>query len=230
MRCQPIAVTALCALAALPLSLAGQSKPITMEEMHKLHQDSKAYIAMLDDPTRDADQKPHEVLMALGLEGGERIADIGAGSGYFSLRFAQHVGARGQVLAIDINPDMIVHLNERIRDAGLDNIRTILALPDDPLLVDSSVNRIFICDTWHHIENHARYLARLKRALKPGGQVVIIDFHKKAMAVGPPPEMRVAREDVVREFEQNGFRLAKEHSFLPYQYFLVFTAAPTGAR
>ena len=168
-----------------------------MEEMHKLHQDSKAYIAMLDDPARDADQKPHEVVMALGLREGERIADIGAGSGYFSLRFAQHVGAGGQVLAVDINPDMIVHLNQRVRDAGLGNVRTILALPDDPLLAPSSVDRIFICDTWHHIGNHPQYLATLKRALKPGGQIVIIDFQKKAMTVGPPAEMRLAREDVV---------------------------------
>jgi arsenite methyltransferase len=225
MKRRAVAITFLCAIALFPLVLAGQSKPISMEEMHKLHQDSKAYIAMLDDPARDASQKPHEVVTALGLRAGERIADIGAGSGYFTLRFAQHVGAGGQVLAVDISPDMVVHLNERIRDAGLDNVRTILALPDDPLLGVSSVDLVFICDTWHHIQGHAQYLAHLKRALKPGGQVVIVDYQKKDMAVGPPAEMRLAREDVVREFEQNGFRLAKEHTFLPYQYFLVFTPA-----
>ena len=170
MKCRSFAITVLCTFASLPIGLSGQSKPITMQEMHKLHQDSKAYIAMLDDPARDADQKPHEVVMALGLKEGERIADIGAGSGYFSLRFAQHVGALGLVLAVDINPDMIVHLNQRIRDAGLDNVRTILALPDDPLLAAVSVDRVFICDTWHHIEGHAQYLAGLKRALKPGGR------------------------------------------------------------
>lgn len=221
-------ISCLGAMAVVPLGLAGQSKPMTVEEMHKLHQDSKAYIALLDDPARDAYQKPHDVMMALALKEGERIADIGAGSGYFSLRFAQHVGAGGQVLAVDISPDMIVHLNRRIRDDRLENIRTILALPDGPLLADSSVDRIFICETWHHIENHAEYLALLKKTLKPGGQVIIIDFQKKPMPVGPPAEMRVAREDVVREFEQNGFRLAKEHTFLPYQYFLVFALAPPG--
>ncbi len=230
MKCRSFAITVLCTFASLPIGLSGQSKPITMQEMHKLHQDSKAYIAMLDDPARDADQKPHEVVMALGLKEGERIADIGAGSGYFSLRFAQHVGALGLVLAVDINPDMIVHLNQRIRDAGLDNVRTILALPDDPLLAAVSVDRVFICDTWHHIEGHAQYLAGLKRALKPGGQIVIIDFQKKAMAVGPPAEMRMSREEVVNEFEQNGFRLAEEHTFLPYQYFVVFTAAPAARK
>jgi hypothetical protein len=92
---------------------------MTMEEMHKLHQDSKAYIAMLEDPARDAYQKPHEVLMALKLKDGERIADIGAGAGYFTLRFAQHVG-NGIVYGVDISPDMVLHLNRRVRDAGLD--------------------------------------------------------------------------------------------------------------
>ena len=223
----------ICCIAAvtsglLPSGLAGQSKPMTMEEMHKLHQDSKAYIALLEDPARDAYQKPHEVVMALGLKEGERIADIGAGSGYFALRFARHVGAKGQVLAVDINPDMVVHLTQRIRDAGIENVRTILAQPDDPLLADSSVDRIFICETWHHIANHRQYLARLKKALKPGGQVIIIDFQKKATPVGPPAEMRIAREAVLTEFEEAGFRLAGEHDILPYQYFLVF--APVRGR
>lgn len=217
-----ISCVAAATLGLLPSGLAGQSKPMTMEEMHKLHQDSKAYIALLEDPARDAYQKPHDVVMALGLKEGERIADIGAGSGYFALRFARHVGAKGQILAVDINPEMVVHLNERIRDAGLENMRTILARPDDPLLADSSVDRIFICETWHHIANHRQYLAGLKKALKPGGQMIIIDFQKKATPVGPPAEMRIAREAVVTEFEQAGFRLAGEHDTLPYQYFLVF--------
>jgi ubiquinone/menaquinone biosynthesis C-methylase UbiE len=218
------------ALAVNPPRLAGQSKPLTMEEMHKLHADSKAYIAMLDDPARDAYQKPHEVITALALRDGERIADIGAGSGYFTLRFAEHVGGRGQVLAVDVSPDMIVHLNQRVRDAGLDNVRTILALPDDPMLAPASVDRVFICDTWHHIGNHPQYLSGLKKDLMPGGQVIIIDFRKTEMAVGPPPEMRVSRADVVAEFERNGFRLVKEHTFLPYQYFLVFAPAPASGR
>jgi ubiquinone/menaquinone biosynthesis C-methylase UbiE len=197
-------------------------KPATMEEMHRLHADSKAYIAVLDDPARDAYQKPHEVLEALALKEGERIADIGAGSGYFALRFARHVGPAGRVLAVDISPDMVLHLNERLRDAGVDNVRTVLARPEDPLLTDGSVDRIFICDTWHHIPGHPAYLEQLRKALRPGGQVVIIDFQKKESPVGAPMEMRVAREDVLKEFQQAGFRLAKEETFLPYQYFLVF--------
>ncbi len=188
---------------ASPLLFA-QDKPRTMEEMHRLHSDPKAYIASLEDPARDAYQKPHEVVMALGLKDGTRIADIGSGPGYFTLRFAQHVGRAGRVYAVDISPDMIVDLNRRVRDAGLDNVRTILALPDDPLLPDASVDQVFICDTWHHIEKRDAYLGRLRRILRPGGRVVVVDFRKEEMSVGPPMEMRLARADIIREFEQGG--------------------------
>ena len=209
----------------LPARAGAQSKPMTMEEMHKLHQDSKAYIAMLEDPARDAYQKPHEVVMALGLKEGEAIADIGAGAGYFSFRFAHHVGAAGRVYAVDVSPDMVLHMNRQIRDLGLDNVRTILAPPDDPLLADRSVDRFFFCESWHHIADHEKYLSEMKRMLKPGGQVIVIDFKKEDQPTGPPMAMRVARADVVREFEAHGYRLAKEQTLLPYQYFLVFEPA-----
>ena len=194
----------------------------TMEEMHRLHQDSKAYLAMLDDPKRDAYQKPHEVIAALGLKEGEVIADIGAGSGYFSFRLARHVGAQGRVYAVDVSPDMILHLNRQVRDLKLGNVVTVLCPPDDPLLGDASIDRFFICDTWHHIQDHPRYLGLLKRMLRPGGQIIMIDFKKSPTPMGPPMEMRIAREDLVREMETNGFSLATEHTILEYQYFLIF--------
>jgi arsenite methyltransferase len=199
-----------------------QNPPRTMEEMHRLHQDSKAYIALLDDPARDAYQKPHEVIMSLGIKVGETIADIGAGSGYFAFRFSHHVGENGRVYAVDINPDMILHMNRRIRELGVKNMVTVLAAPDDPLLMDNSIDRFFICETWHHIQDKSRYLALIKKMLKPTGQVIMIDFRKGDLPVGPPDEMKIAREEVIRQMEAAGFRLQKENTFLPYQYFLVF--------
>lgn len=204
------------------LALAQDNTKRDMHEMHRLHQDSEACIAMLDDPKRDAYQKPHEVITALKLKEGQVIADIGAGSGYFSFRLAHHVGDCGRVYAVDVGADMIVHLNRRIRDLKLKNVVTILAAPDDPLLADASVDRFFVCDTWHHIDDHDRYLALLKKMLKPGGQVVMIDFRKEQTPMGPPMEMRIDRADLVKEMEKNGFKVAAEHTFLPYQYFIVF--------
>ena len=192
------------------------------QQMHRLHNDPKAYMKALDDPKRDEYQKPHEVLTALNIKPGEVIADIGSGTGYFTFRLAHHVGDKGKVYAVDVSPDMIRHINRRSRDTKSTNIVTILADKDDPLLPEQSVNRIFICDVWHHVENQTKYLAAMKKMLKPGGEIVMIDFHKKELPFGPPLQMKIAREDLIKQLEANGFRMAKEHSFLPHQYFLVF--------
>ena len=193
-----------------------------LHEMHRLHNDPKAYIGSLEDPKRDDYQKPQQVLMALDLKPGEIIADIGAGSGYFTFRLARHAGAQGKIYAVDVSPDMIRHINRRIRELGTDNVVSVLADPDDPLLPAGSINRFFICDVWHHVENRAKYLSLIKKMLKPGGEIVMIDFHKKDLPFGPPLQMKIAREDLIEELESHGFRLTREHTFLPYQYFLVF--------
>jgi len=213
----------LAALALVPANLTAQDAVSRdASQMHRLHNDPKAYIGALEDPQRDAYQKPHEVLTALNLKPGEVIADIGAGSGYFTFSIAHHLGPEGKVYAVDVSPDMILHLNRRIRDLKTTNVVSVLADPDDPLLPEQSVNRFFICDVWHHVESPSKYLGMIKKMLKPGGQVIMIDFHKKELPFGPPMAMKIAREDLVKQMESNGFRLANEHSFLPYQYFLVF--------
>ena len=181
------------------LATAQNSALTSTQEMNRLHQDSKAYIARLEDPMRDAYQKPQEVVKALNIKEGEVIADIGAGSGYFTVRLARPVRETGRIYAVDVSPDMIRHLNRRIRDLNLRNVVTVLCAPDDPLLADASVNRFFICDTWHHVGGHAKYLALVKRMLKPGGQVIMVDFKKAKTPVGPPMEIRIDRDDLVRE-------------------------------
>ena len=191
-------------------------------QMHQLHSDPKSYIGALEDPKRDAYQKPQEVMGALGLKPGEVIADIGAGSGYFTFRLAHHVGHTGKIYAVDVSPNMILHINRHIRESKATNVVSILADPDDPLLPHASVNRFFFSNSWHHIENQTKYLSLMKKMLKPGGEIIMIDFHKKDLPVGPPMEMKIAREDLIKQMESNGFRLTKEHTFLPYQYFLVF--------
>jgi len=103
-------------------------------------------------------------------------------------------------------------------------VSTILAPPHDPRL-PQPVDRFVIVDVWHHIEDQTGYLALMKKNLRPGGQVVMIDFHKRDLPVGPPAAMKIAREDLLEQMQANGFRLLKEHTFLPYQYFLVFGVA-----
>jgi ubiquinone/menaquinone biosynthesis C-methylase UbiE len=218
-------IVLLTALILLPPQLSAQDAvKRNPHQMHRLHDDPKGYIGALEDPKRDAYQKPHEVVHALGLKPGEVIADIGAGSGYFTFHLARHVGEKGKVYAVDVSPDMIRHINRRIREIKTNNVVSILADPDDPLLPERSINRFFICDVWHHVDNPVKYLSLMKKMLKPGGEIVMIDFHKKELPFGPPLQMKIAREDLIKQVETNGFRLAKEHSLLPYQYFLVFVA------
>jgi ubiquinone/menaquinone biosynthesis C-methylase UbiE len=207
-------------LVVIAATLAAQA-PKDSQEAHRLHRDPAAYIAALEDPRRDAYQKPQEVMKALAIQEGESIADIGAGSGYFTFRFAHHVGPAGRVFAVDISPDMIWHLQTRMRELAVENVAPILAKADDPLL-PQPVDRFVFVDVWHHIENQEGYLGLIKKLLKPGGQVVMIDFHKRELPVGPPVAMKIAREDLLNQMRAQGFELAVEHTFLPYQYFLVF--------
>jgi ubiquinone/menaquinone biosynthesis C-methylase UbiE len=212
-------------LAALSLVVAAPAlaqEAATPHEMHRRHQDPSAYRAALDDPARDEYSKPGEVVRALAFREGEVVADIGSGTGYFTVRFARAVGESGRVYAVDVSPDMIRHLNRRLRDEGIGNVVTVLSDPDDPLLPDASVDRFVIVNTWHHIEDQVGYLEKMKRMLRPGGQVVHIDFQKRDVPVGPPTSEKIAREDLVKQMKDAGFRLAAEHDLLPYQYFLVF--------
>jgi ubiquinone/menaquinone biosynthesis C-methylase UbiE len=212
-------------LLLIPATISAQDRvQRDQHQMHRLHRGPKSYIGALEDPKRDLYQKPQGVIMALGLKPGEVIADIGAGSGYFTFRLAHHVGDTGKVYAVDVSSDMIRHINRRIRELKVTNVVSILADPDDPLLPEGSVNRFFFSDSWHHIENQIKYLSLMKQMLKPGGEIIMIDFHKKELPVGPPMEMKIAREDLIKQMGSNGFRLTKEHDFLPYQYFLVFVA------
>lgn len=221
--CGPIALSL---LLAAPV-LAQETAP--PHEMHRRHRDPSAYRAALEDPARDEYQRPEEVVRALELREGEVVADLGSGTGYFTVRFARAVGESGRVYAVDVSPDMIRHLNRRLRDGGIRNVCTVLADPDDPLLADGSVDRLVIVNTWHHIEDQPGYLEKVKRILRPGGQVVHIDFRKADTPVGPPIGEKIARDDLVAQMENAGFRLAAEHDLLPYQYFLVFELPEEGA-
>lgn len=189
---------------------------------HQHHPPSSAeYAKVLEDPSRDEWQKPHEVVMALALRKDESIADIGAGTGYFARRFAMHAG---KVYAVDIDDKLLAIAR---KDAP-PNLETVLAAPDDPRLPAASIDTIFFCDVLHHIENRAAYYGKLAKALKPGGRIVVVDFYKKQLPVGPPPEMKLNDEDVIAELRRAGFTLSKRLDFLPYQYYLFFERASLG--
>ncbi len=180
------------------------------------------YIRALEDPDRESWQKPEEVMARLGLKPGDAVADIGAGSGYFTVRLARAVGPSGKVYAVDINPGMLEYVQHRAKEEHLENIQTVLADPHDPKLASASVDLIFICDTLHHISEREKYYPLLARALKPGGRLVDVDFHKRPLPIGPPVEMKISRAALTEEVKPAGFHLVKDYEFLPYQYFVIF--------
>ena len=184
--------------------------------------DVDRYRAIFESSERDAWQKPDELIRALGIQRGMMIADIGAGTGYFARRFAVAVGREGTVFASDLEPKMVVELRDRADKDGLPQLVPILSSADNPRLPDGSSDIIFICDTWHHISDRVEYARRLKNDLAPGGRVVIVDFHKRELPIGPPPQMKLAEEEVEREFNEAGFRLLGTLDLLPYQYVLLF--------
>ena len=108
------------------------------------------------------------------------------------------------------------------RDQAPANLETVLAAPDDPQLPANSIDTMFFCDVLHHIENRPAYYAKLATALKKGGRIVVIDFYKKDLPVGPPPDMKLSDEQVIAEFQQAGFAVSKRLDILPYQYYLFF--------
>lgn len=171
---------------------------------------------------RDQWQKPETVVAALHIKPGQVIVDLGAGSGYFTFKLAKAAGAAGKVYAVDIDPDMIGLIAKRSEEEAATNVETILAKPDDPLLPESSVDLVFTSNTYHHIDNRIAYFTNLRKYLRPGGRVAIIDFDRRAWIEGLLRHYTPS-EFIKREMEQAGYALQEEPGFLDRQSFLIFT-------
>ena len=192
---------------------------------HRRPENIQAYLEHLDSPQRDQYQKPVEVIEALSLKPGMTIADLGAGSGYFTRRFAEAVTDSGKVYAVDVEQEMLDYTKQSLEHIHRPyTVEFILAQPNDPMLPTESVDLIFICNTYHHLEDRPTYFSNLRSALKPRGRIAIIDFHHDARSgdVGFPRKHLVPQARVVEELSKAGYRLVDEHIFLPRQYFLEF--------
>jgi len=177
-----------------------------------------------DDPSRDEWQRPDDLLCALELEPAMIVADVGAGTGYFAVRLARAV-PRGEVIATDLEPDMVSFLNERARREQLPNLRAILATPTDPGLAVSGVDRIVVVHVWHHLANRREHARELSTALRPGGRLFVVDFSPTAHQ-GPPTNMRIAPEVIVAELESAGLSAKLSAIVLPAQYIVEARRGP----
>lgn len=201
-------------------SAGPQQPPAKPDHMHHKFDDPERYAKSFDDPARDAWQMPDRVIAALALARDARVADIGAGTGYFTVRVARAMPG-GTVYAVDIEPTMIEHVRKRAAAERLTNIVPLVASATSANL-PAPVDAILIVDTYHHLPNRLAYFADLKKSLTAGGRIAIVDFRKDSPE-GPPPEFRFEAEQIIAEMRQAGYDLAARHDFLPRQHYLIFT-------
>ena len=185
--------------------------------------DVPKWSAVFDDPRRDSWQKPDETVAALTITKGMTVADLGAGTGYFTKRLSAAVGEPGTVYAVDVEPNLVVHLRDRAEREKAKNVIPVLASLDDPRLPPGAVDLVLIVDTFHHLDHRLAYLSHLRTRLREGGRIAIVDWKEGKLDEGPPPDHKIARAQVVKEMKEAGYELAAEPAIgLPYHYFLVF--------
>jgi cyclopropane fatty-acyl-phospholipid synthase-like methyltransferase len=189
------------------------------DHMEHSFADVERYARSFDDPARDAWQMPERVIEALDLKPDQVVADIGAGTGYFTVRLARSQAAP-KVLAADIETGMVEYIRQRAAKEGLKNIVAVKAAADRTNLPEP-VDVALIVDTYHHIGSRVAYFTALKSLLKPGGRLAIVDFRKDSPE-GPPVHFRFTPEQITSELAQAGFTLQSQHDFLPHQMFLVY--------
>ena len=222
LRFHPFA--AKCHWAALVVIMATVSpschRPHHGDPTGRRFKDADEWAERFEDPARDEWQRPDYVLSLMNLTPSSRVADIGSATGYFPIRFARAC-PEGMVYGVDVEPDMVRYLNERADREGLANLRSIQCAPDDPKIPES-VDVIFICNTYHHISDRPNYFRTCRAKLRPGGRIVNVDWVKRKMPIGPPPDHKLAAGVCIKEMAEAGYRLVKRDDSLPYQYVLVF--------
>jgi ubiquinone/menaquinone biosynthesis C-methylase UbiE len=171
---------------------------------------------------RDSWQQPDKVIAALNLHPGEVVADLGSGGGYFTFKLARAVAPSGKVYAVDVDKDMIELIAKRLKEESGNNVETILATATDPLLPQTGVDLIFTVNTYHHIANRLAYFANVRKYLRPGGRIAIIDLDRRAWLEGLLGHYTPS-ETIKREMEQAGYALQQQLDFLDRQSFLIFS-------
>jgi cyclopropane fatty-acyl-phospholipid synthase-like methyltransferase len=200
--------------------MAAQQPPAKPpDHMEHRFDDPERLAKSFDDPKRDTWQMPQRVIAALALKPDASVADIGAGTGYFSMRLAKAV-PNGAVYAVDIEPTMVAHLKARAASEKLTNVTAVLASPTSPNL-STPVDLILVVDTYHHIGNRPDYFRALRSRLTQGGRIALIDFRKDSPE-GPPAHFRFTPDQITKEMAAAGYAPAAAHDFLPRQHFLVF--------
>ena len=186
---------------------------------YKTKEDRDKVAKTLDNPNRDKNQKPEEIISLMEIKPGITVADIGTGIGYMLPFLSRAVGPSGKVFGEDIAPDFLERAKVKVDTDKLTNAKLFLGTETDPKLPAGSVDTALVLDVYHHFDYPDKMLANIAHALKPGGRLVIVDFYKKDR----PDHVRLERDDVAKEIESNGFHLISTHERTGNnQYMLTF--------
>jgi ubiquinone/menaquinone biosynthesis C-methylase UbiE len=178
----------------------------------------------LERPERIREEEPDLAVSALNIPKGASVADIGAGSGYMTIRLSARVGPTGKVYANDVQPQMIEILRRRLADQGITNVTLVQGDLDDPKLPPASVDLELMVDVYHELSQPQAMLRHLRDALKPGGRLVLLEYRKEDPAIPIKPEHKMSVRDAKMEVEAEGFTLSKVDEVLPWQHILIFVA------
>ncbi len=173
---------------------------------------------------RDSWQQPDRVVRELALAPGQRVADLGAGGGYFTFRLADAVGPDGVVYAVDVDESMIDHVARKAESGGYTNVQPVLAAFDDPGLPDGQIDLVFTANTYHHLDERVPYFQKLQADLAPGGRVAILEYNRAGWLRSHYSEKDV----ILTEMREAGYEVVDDHDFVDRQSYLVFRISPPG--
>ena len=202
--------------------IVAQESAGSATEQRKTSEPYTGDLSIFESPGRDDRLQIQRVMDVLGIVPGKSVADIGAGSGWFTVRAAKRIGGTGTVYAVDINPEAQRHIADRARNEKLSNVKTILSTPDDPRLPADSIDAVLLLKTYHEVARPVTLLRNLHAALHPQAKIGIIDRN------GNGEDHGIEKEVVIREAKEAGYQLTDQYDFVKgdkMDYFLVFTAA-----
>ena len=187
----------------------------------KPFEDVEKYISFLERPDRAAWQKPDALVSSLALTGNEVVADVGAGSGYFTFRFSKAL-PHGRVVATDVEPEMVRHIRHKAMTEGVANIEVVLGAADDPK-IPAGAALIFVCDVLHHVKDQAGWLSKMFAEAQSSARVVVVEFKEGELPAGPPAAVKLPHDQVINLVTRAGFtKVGDDAALLPYQYVLTF--------
>jgi ubiquinone/menaquinone biosynthesis C-methylase UbiE len=211
---------------AMALSLAAQQTSVHPLSGRPFAQTMGAEGAdWLDRAERDVEEEPDRAIDVLKIEKGSTVADIGAGSGYMTVKLAKKVGPQGRVYANDIQPAMLELLNKRITKSKIANVSVVLGMQDDPRLPVETLDLVLMVDVYHELSQPQLMLRHIRASLKPGGRLVLLEYRKEDPSIPIKPEHKMSVADAKLEVEAEGFKLTKTNEDLPRQHILIFTKA-----